>query len=81
MDRGLALVTPLADQDTVDALADLLDKAKRGEVVGVAYVALYRGCEFSADITGSVRQNPLLSRGIASTLWEQIPVHLAKRRP
>jgi hypothetical protein len=76
--KGPALVRPLADQDTIKVLADLLELAKRGEIVGLAYVALHKGCGYSSDVVGSVRNSPLLARGLASTLWEQIPVRNSK---
>lgn len=60
------------DQETVDALALLLEAARHGHIVGFAYVALHSGPDFSADVVGCCRDHPLLCRGIASTLADTV---------
>jgi hypothetical protein len=66
------LVAPKIDQATVDVLTLLLDRALTGEIVGIAYVVLHAGTDFSADVVGSCTDHPLLCRGIASTLADTV---------
>ena len=61
-----------SDQDTVAALRILLSLAERGEIVGVAYVALHKGSCYSGDVTGSARDRPIYALGLAHVLEESV---------
>jgi hypothetical protein len=68
----LQLVAPPVDEDTVKVLSNLLLEALSGRLTGFAYVALYQRNEFSGDIVGLVRSNPLLARGVCRALEDVI---------
>ena len=75
----LSIVQPLIDQSTVDALKNLLEEAQRGRIVGLAYIALKRGPDYSADVVGAALQHPLLTRGIAGALADAVAHHTKRR--
>lgn len=77
----IKLVAPAKDAETVDVLEDLLGRARRGEVIGLAYVALHPGCDYSGDVVGVARLTPLLARGIVGALWEELPSLAKQSKP
>jgi len=66
----LKLVHPEISHDTVQALETLLTKAKEGEIIGIAYAAMYekpvRG--YSTDAAGEAYANPTYSSGMVMKL-------------
>jgi hypothetical protein len=60
------------DADTIECLDLLLRRARRGEVIGVAYAALLKRRAYSVDIAGQVRMNPTFARGMVAALDDQI---------
>lgn len=60
------------DEDTVAALRLLLALAEKGEIVGVAYVALHKGSSYSGDVTGAARDRPIYALGLAHVLGESV---------
>ena len=71
--RKLAVVSSdTPEEDTVAALTDLLARARRGEVVGLAYVELYRGGDFRTDVRGRCDAYPLMALGMVDILADQI---------
>lgn len=54
--------------DCVQALTQLLDEAKSGEVVGIGFVAVYKRREYVVNVAGELRRNPTLARGMVASL-------------
>jgi hypothetical protein len=54
--------------DTVAALEALLKEARAGELIGIAFVAMYRRREYTASATGEARRNPTFTRGMLASL-------------
>lgn len=54
--------------DTAKTLQNLLDEAQRGELIGMAFVAMYRRREYAANATGEARRNPTFARGMVQAL-------------
>lgn len=54
--------------DTVECLEELLDEARRGEVIGVAFAAMYRRRKYIVDTTGEAHRNPTFARGCIAAL-------------
>jgi hypothetical protein len=77
----IKLVAPARDAETVDVLEDLLIKARRGEVIGFAYVAMQPGGDYYGDVVGVARSTPLLARGIVGALWEELPSFAKRCKP
>ncbi len=70
--RVYKLVEDTLSSDTVEALTVLLERAKRGELQGVAYVAMYRGRQYTAGVTGECRRNPTFTRGMVAGLDDEL---------
>ena len=72
MGARLTLVPQCCDRATVEALERLLEAARAGRVIGVAYVALHSGDGFTADLVGTVTDHKLLARGICAALADTL---------
>lgn len=73
--QPLRVVLPQADRETIEILLDLLYRAEQGEVVGLAYVALHRGKDYSGDVSGSVKSHPLFTIGVIRALEHLVARH------
>lgn len=62
------LVQDGLSSDTLKALEILIKDAADGELIGMAYVAMYRRREYTASATGECRRNPTFARGMISAL-------------
>lgn len=62
------LVPDSLPPDSVGALRELLAAAIRGEIIGVAFGALYRDYNFIVNATDEMRADPTRGRGIAEAL-------------
>ena len=67
----LRLVAPVSS-DTVSCLRELLARAERGEVVGIAYAALQRGRRYTVDACGEADRNPTFARGMVDALSDEL---------
>lgn len=65
---NLSLVPETISHDTIELLEQLLDDAKRGRVLGVAFVAMRKRREFIGDVTGEAYRNPVFARGMIAAL-------------
>lgn len=59
-------------RDTVQTLEILLEEARRGELIGLAYSAMYRPRDFTVNATGEVKRSPILASGMVSRLQNYI---------
>jgi hypothetical protein len=74
----LAVVHPAVDRGTVEALERLLSAARAGQIVGLAYVALHCGPDYSGDVVGRAKAHPLFTRGIVSALGDIVAASTQK---
>lgn len=72
MGARLTLVIKAPDRETVETLTRLLEAARSGTIIGLAYVALHHHHEYSADLVGQALSSPLLCRGICRCLEDAI---------
>lgn len=68
MKHPYRLVPDTISGDTVRALQQLLAAARRGEVIGIAYVAMYKRREFIANAAGEAKRSPVFTRGMVACL-------------
>ena len=59
-------------RDTVQCLRDLLARAERGEVVGLAYAAMQRGRRYTVHACGEADRNPTFARGMVDALQDEM---------
>lgn len=62
------LVPDTISHDTVEALQTLLDDARRGQIIGVAFCAMYKRREFIVNTAGEAHRNPTFTRGMVACL-------------
>lgn len=66
------LIQEQISSDTVEALEYLLDSAKRGEVIGMAFALILKRRRFLVDCAGEACDNPLLARGAVAALDDHL---------
>lgn len=81
MDRVvLQLVPAHASQETVAVLRDMLGQAERGEIIGLAFVAM-RVANYTVDAVGLARRSPVVARGMLADLKDLLrDLQLDRRR-
>lgn len=62
------LATDTLSHDTLEALRELLRLAETGEVVGIAFAAMFKRRQFIADTAGECHRNPVFARGMVAAL-------------
>lgn len=68
----MAVQPSKGDPELVDALEKLLAAARRGEVIGAAYVVLKKGAKYEGDVLGSALHNPVTALGLSKALEHQL---------
>lgn len=58
--------------DTIECLETLLDDAKRGRVVGIAFAAVLSVQTFIVDTSGECTRNPVFARGLVASLDDEL---------
>lgn len=66
--RVYQLVPARMSEDTVEALEALLHRARSGQLIGLAYVVMYKGRTYTAGAAGECRRNPTFTRGMVAHL-------------
>jgi hypothetical protein len=66
------LIPDAVSTDTVECLELLLSKARRGEVIGLAYGAMLRKRAYVVNTAGEAHRNPTFSRGMVAALDDQL---------
>jgi hypothetical protein len=64
----MKLVSDSISTDTVEALSELLEQAKAGELKGFAFAAAYKRSQFVVNVAGELVKNPALARGMVAYL-------------
>jgi hypothetical protein len=62
------LIDETFSDDTIEALRELLQFAEAGEVVGIAFAAMFKRRKFVTDAAGECRRNPVFTRGMVAAL-------------
>lgn len=68
----LAVIKPTADRDLLEAIKLLVADIEAGRVIGVAFVAISPGFDYSGDVVGAALQHPFMALGLAKALEIQI---------
>jgi hypothetical protein len=71
------LVPQRVSNDTVEALETLLEQARNGEVIGVAFVAMLKRRGYIADAAGEAYRNPTFARGMIRALDDKLAHRVA----
>jgi hypothetical protein len=66
------LVVDNVSNETVECLEQLLDQAKRGNLIGVAFAAMLKRRGYIVNSAGEAHRNPTFSRGMVRALDDQL---------
>lgn len=66
------LVPDTVSRDTVKCLETLLEGARKGEVIGIAFAAMLKKRAYITNAAGEAFRNPTFSRGMVATLDDQL---------
>lgn len=66
------LIPDTISNDTVKCLEQLLDHAKRGDVIGIAFAAMLKRRGYIVNTAGEAHRNPTFARGMVSALNDQL---------
>lgn len=76
MKRPFTLVTKTISHDTVEALGTLFEQAKQGDLIGVAFAAMYKEGGYMVDAAGEAHRSPTFARGMIRALDDELIVIL-----
>jgi hypothetical protein len=66
------LVNDTVSPETIEALAQLLEDARAGRIIGLAWVARHRGSDFTVDAAGAAKKDPTTTRGMVQVLDDEL---------
>lgn len=68
-------------RDTVECIEAVLNRAKRGEVIGLVYGELHRDRKYTVHACGEAYRNPTFARGIVSALDDHLAHQVWEVKP
>jgi hypothetical protein len=68
----MKLVPDTISDDTVACLRHLLSEARAGRAIGIAFVVVYKGKRYSANVAGEAKRSPTFTRGMIATLDDKL---------
>lgn len=72
MKPPFALVPDSLSTDTIECLEQLLEHAKRGDLVGIAFAAMLKRRGYIVNSAGEAHRNPTFARGMIASLSDQL---------
>lgn len=72
MKPPFVLVNDQISHDTIEALTEMLEDAMRGELIGIAFAAMYKQRKFIVDTAGEAHRNPIFTRGMLDCLDDKL---------
>jgi hypothetical protein len=80
MKQPFALAGEHPSTDTVAVLVELLDLARSGQLIGVAYVGMFKRRHLQTGTTGEASRSPVFTVGAVRVLEESIIHHIVNSR-
>lgn len=77
----MKLIPDSLPTDTIECLQQMLEQAKAGELIGVAFVAIIKRRGYIANFAGEVSRNPTFARGMLRTLDDQLGQRIGGNHP
>ena len=81
MPNTYKLICDHISRDTVEALTQLLDLAKHGEVTGIAFGAFLKNRRYITDVAGTCLHNATTARGMVCALDDELSELVRQRDP
>lgn len=66
------LVPDKISEHTVTALEELLAEARKGRIIGVGFIAIYRERKYIVNTAGEARRSPTFTRGALQALDDEL---------
>jgi hypothetical protein len=66
------LVSDTISNETEDALIQLLDLARRGELIGIAFAGMLKQRQYFVNTAGEAHRNPTFARGVVAALDDSL---------
>lgn len=79
MKRPFTLVPDNVSTDTVECLRLLLARARKGEVIGLAYCAMLKRRAYIVNTAGEAHESPTFARGMIATLDDSLSDRIHNR--
>jgi len=68
MKPPFTLIKPPPCINTITTLEQLLEEARRGEIIGITFSAMLKERKFFGDVVGECRRNPVFASGMIAAL-------------
>lgn len=81
MSNSYSLIRDHISRDTVEALTQLLEAAKNGEVTGIAFGAFLRNRKYITNVAGTCFHNATTARGMICALDDELAELVQGRDP
>lgn len=72
MKPPFGLVPDRLSDDTVECLEQLLNEARKGEVIGLAFAAMLKRRAYIVNAAGEALRNPTFARGMVAALDDEL---------
>ncbi|MDO9597251.1 MAG: hypothetical protein Q7J47_05975 [Azoarcus sp.] len=69
---SIRLAPPAKCGETIRVLEALLNEARSGQIVGIAFVAMYKKRSYTVDLSGEASRNPTFTRGMVKALDDRL---------
>lgn len=79
MSTPYILIPDTVSTDTVECLQLLLKRAKRGEVIGLAYCAMLKQRAYIVNTAGTAHESPTFARGMVAALDDSLSNRIHNR--
>lgn len=66
--------------ETIALLERLLDMAKRRELIGLAFAAMFMDRNYIVNAAGEAHRNPTFSRGMCAALDDQLAKRVRRKK-
>lgn len=66
------LIPDTLSNDTIECLETLLDFARKGDIVGIAFAAALKKRAYITNTAGECYRNPTFARGMVAALDDQL---------
>lgn len=72
MKAPFRLIPDTVSTDTIECLELLLRRARKGEVIGLAYAAMLKKRAYIVNTAGTAHESPTFARGMIRALDDQL---------
>lgn len=72
MKPPFTLISDAVSNDTIECLQLLLRRARRGEVIGLAYCAMLKQRAYIVNTAGAAHESPTFARGMVAALDDSL---------